>query len=119
MIGHKDDRYCAFGWAAARLDDLIDLPASRLAALSLILAALLTPGASARDAARAVIRDASRHRSPNAGWPKPRWPARWAFMGARKREADVVDIKRALALYRLACIVEGAALAGAALITRA
>ena len=36
MIGHKDERYSAFGWAAARLDDLVNLPASRLAALWLI-----------------------------------------------------------------------------------
>ena len=70
MIGHRDERYKAFGWAAARTDDLVNLPASRLAALWLILGAFLTPGASARDAARAVWRDASRHRSPNAGWPE-------------------------------------------------
>ena len=70
MIGHKNDRYIAFGWAAARLDDLVNLPASRLAALWFILAAALTPGASARDAAQAVRRDARRHRSPNAGWPE-------------------------------------------------
>ena len=41
MIGHKNDRYAAFGWAAARLDDLVNLPASRLAALWLVLAAAL------------------------------------------------------------------------------
>ena len=58
MIGHRDERHKAFGWAAARFDDLVNLPASRLAALWLILGALLTPGASARDAARAVWRDA-------------------------------------------------------------
>ena len=39
MIGHKNERYAAFGWAAARLDDLVNLPASRLAALWLVLAA--------------------------------------------------------------------------------
>ena len=39
MIGHKNERYGAFGWAAARLDDLVNLPASRLAALWLVLAA--------------------------------------------------------------------------------
>ena len=48
----------------------MNLPASRLAALWFILAAALTPGASARDAAQAVRRDAGRHRSPNAGWPE-------------------------------------------------
>ena len=131
MIGHKDDRYGAFGWAAARLDDLVNLPASRLAALWLILAAALTPGASARDAARIVRRDAARHRSPNAGWPEaamagalglklagPRVYGRTlvedAFMGEGRREATARDIRRALRLYRWACGIEAAALAAAA-----
>ena len=131
MIGHKDDRYAAFGWAAARLDDLVNLPASRLAALWLIIAAALTPGASALDAARAVWRDASRHRSPNAGWPEAAMAGALglelagprvygatlvddAFMGEGKREATVGDIRRALGLYRLACVVEALALAAAA-----
>ena len=136
MIGHRDDRYAAFGWAAARLDDLVNLPASRLAALWLILAAALTPGASARDAARAVWRDASRHRSPNAGWPEaamagalglklagPRVYGETlvddAFMGEGRREADAADIRRALRLYRPACVIQALALAGAALIAQA
>jgi adenosylcobinamide-phosphate synthase len=131
MIGHKDDRHRAFGWAAARLDDLVNLPASRLAALWLILAAGLTPGASARAAARAVWRDASLHRSPNAGWPeaaiagalglKLAGPRVYgdtliddAFMGAGRREADAADIKRALRLYGLACVIQAMALAGVA-----
>ncbi len=48
MIGHKSDRYRAFGWASARLDDYVNLPASRLAALWLVLAASLRPGLSPR-----------------------------------------------------------------------
>ncbi len=136
MIGHKDRRHGAFGWAAARLDDLVNLPASRLAALWLILAAALTPGASAPDAARAVWRDASRHRSPNAGWPEAAMAGALAlklagprvygetlvedaFMGEGRREADAADIKRALRLYRLACVVQTLALAIAALIAQA
>jgi adenosylcobinamide-phosphate synthase len=127
MIGHRDDRHGAFGWAAARLDDLVNLPASRLAAFWLILAAAVTPGASARDAARAVWRDASRHRSPNAGWPEaamagalqlklagPRVYGETLvddeFMGAGKREAGAADIRKALRLYRLACAIEAGAL---------
>ena len=70
MIGHRDERYKAFGWAAARLDDLVNLPASRLPRCGSFSPPLLTPGASARDAAQAVRRDAPRHRSPNAGWPE-------------------------------------------------
>jgi adenosylcobinamide-phosphate synthase len=136
MIGHKDDRHRAFGWAAARLDDLVNLPASRLAALWLVLAAALTPGASARAAARAVWRDASLHRSPNAGWPeaalagalglKLAGPRVYgdtliddAFMGAGRREAGAADIKRALKLYRASCAIQALALAGAALIAQA
>ncbi|HEX9167381.1 MAG TPA: adenosylcobinamide-phosphate synthase CbiB [Roseiarcus sp.] len=136
MIGHRDQRYAAFGWAAARLDDLANLPPSRLAALWLVLAAALTPGASPGDAARAVWRDASRHRSPNAGWPEAAMAGALAlklagprvygdtliddaFMGAGRREADATDVRRALKLYRAACVIEALALAGAALIARA
>jgi adenosylcobinamide-phosphate synthase len=128
MIGHKDERYKAFGWAAARLDDLVNLPASRLAALWLIVAAALTPGASARDAAQAAWRDAARHRSPNAGWPEaamagalglklagPRVYGQTlvddAFMGQGRREAGAADIRQALRLYRRACAVQALALA--------
>ncbi len=69
MIGHRSARYAAFGWAAARFDDAINLPASRLAVLWILMAAPLA-GGSARGAWAAVRRDARRHRSPNAGWPE-------------------------------------------------
>ncbi|MBV8107489.1 MAG: cobalamin biosynthesis protein CobD [Hyphomicrobiales bacterium] len=131
MIGHKNERYAAFGWAAARLDDVVNLPASRLAALWLILAAALTPAASVREAARAVRRDASSHRSPNAGWPEAAMAGALglklagprvygdtlvedAFMGEGRRDAAAADIRRALRLYRLACLIEAIALAAAA-----
>jgi adenosylcobinamide-phosphate synthase len=123
MIGHRDERYKAFGWAAARLDDLVNLPASRLAALWLILAAVLTGGASARDAARAAWRDASHHRSPNAGWPEaamsgalglklagPRVYGETliddAFIGEGRREANAADIRQALRLFTRACAIQ-------------
>ena len=77
MIGHKDERFAAFGWAPARLDDLVNLPASRLAALWLVLAAWLAPGASPIEAARAVLarlrEDTAR---PTRAGRKRRWPAR-------------------------------------------
>ena len=119
MIGHRTPRYEAFGWAAARLDDLVNLPASRLSALLLITAAGLSKNASANGAWRAVRRDAARHRSPNAGYPEaamagalglslagPRVyggvPVEDATMGDGRRDADSADIVRALALYRRA-----------------
>ncbi len=130
MIGHRDERHAAFGSTAARLDDLVNLPASRLAALWLVLAASLTPGASPFKAARAVWRDASKHRSPNAGWPEaamagalglrlagPRIYGETlvddAFMGEGRGEATATDIRRALGLYRLACLIQGFVLAAA------
>ena len=131
MVGHRTDRYAAFGWAAARFDDLVNLPASRLSALLLWLAAPLA-GGSARGAWRAVRRDAARHRSPNAGWPEaamagalglqlagPRlYGTAWvddAFMGDGRRDAGAADIRRALRLYRAACALQWLALAAAAL----
>ena len=70
MIGHHTARHRAFGWAAARLDDLVNLPASRLAALLIVAAAAISTKASAADAWHAMRRDAGRHRSPNAGYPE-------------------------------------------------
>jgi adenosylcobinamide-phosphate synthase len=63
MVGHLDARYERFGWAAARLDDLVNLPGSRLAGAATLVAAPSTAGA----AARAWRRDAAAHPSPNAG----------------------------------------------------
>jgi adenosylcobinamide-phosphate synthase len=129
MIGHRTPRYADFGWAAARLDDLVNLPAARFAALLLILASVLWNDASAGAAWRAVLRDAARHRSPNAGYPEaamagalglslagPRFYAgirvEDAFMGDGRREAEAKDIRRALALYRCADAILLALLAG-------
>jgi adenosylcobinamide-phosphate synthase len=66
MVGHKDERYREFGWAAARLDDLVNWPAARLTALLAIGAAPLVGGSSA-DAWHAAWRDGRGHPSPNAG----------------------------------------------------
>ena len=123
MIGHRTARYAAFGWAAARCDDLINLPASRLSALWLIVAALLTPGADARGALRSTWRDAGKHRSPNAGWPEAAMAGALglrlagprvygdtlvddAYMGDGLRAAEAADIWRALRLYVTACVVQ-------------
>jgi adenosylcobinamide-phosphate synthase len=66
MIGHMSPRYRAFGWAAARLDDLVNLIPARLTALLFIAVA----GPERRTALKVVIADAGHHRSPNAGWPE-------------------------------------------------
>lgn len=70
MIGHRTERHEAFGWAAARFDDLINLPASRMTGLLIVAAAFFIKGADPAEAWRAMRRDARHHRSPNAGWPE-------------------------------------------------
>jgi adenosylcobinamide-phosphate synthase len=119
MIGHRTPRHDAFGWAAAQLDDLLNLPASRLSALLIVAAAAVSPGASAADAWRAVMRDAPRHRSPNAGYPEAAMagalglalagPRAYggvriedALMGDGRRDATTADIRAALRLYQRA-----------------
>lgn len=120
MIGHKTPRHQAFGWAAARFDDLVNLPASRLSGLLVVTAAALMPGAYARDAWRAMWRDAKFHKSPNAGWPEAAMagalglalagPRAYGgvlvddvFMGeGGRRDATAADIRRALKLYAIA-----------------
>lgn len=120
MIGHRTARHQAFGWAAARFDDLVNLPASRLSGLLLIGAAALLPGASPRGAIAAVRRDARHHKSPNAGWPEAALAGALglALAGPRvyggqmvvdgymgtggRRDCTAADIRRALALYRRA-----------------
>ncbi len=119
MIGHRTPRHQAFGWAAARLDDLVNLPASRLAGLLIVMAAAMSAQGAAADAWRAMIRDAPHHRSPNAGYPEaamagalglalagPRVyggrEVKDAMMGQGRRDATTADIRAALALYRRA-----------------
>jgi adenosylcobinamide-phosphate synthase len=118
MIGHKSERHLAFGWAAARCDDLLNLIPARLAA-GLIVAAAWAARAQARAAYETALRDAGRHASPNAGWPEaamagalglalggPRSYRGAAMAGATlgegRREATPADISRALTIYRFA-----------------
>lgn len=66
MVGYRSARYRRFGWAAARLDDVVNLAPARLAA-ALTVAGAPVVGGSARGAWSAWRRDAAAHPSPNAG----------------------------------------------------
>jgi adenosylcobinamide-phosphate synthase len=129
MIGHRTPRHERFGWAAARLDDLVNLPASRLSALLLAVAS----GRGFGRSARAALRDAGRHRSPNAGWPEAAMAGALGlrlagprvygatrvedgWMGDGRAEADADDIERALRVYRRACGAGIALVAGGVIV---
>jgi adenosylcobinamide-phosphate synthase len=136
MIGHRTPKHEAFGWAAARFDDLINLPASRLTALLIVSAAALLSGMDTRAAWHAVWRDAKKHRSPNAGWPEAAMAGAlgialagprsyggvmgdYAYMGeGGRREVTADDIRRALRLFWVADMLLMAlmALVGVALV---
>lgn len=127
MIGHRTPRHEDFGRAAARFDDLVNLPASRLSGLLIVAAAFFVPGASPARAWRAMCRDAGRHNSPNAGWPEAAMAGALGlalagpriydgvlvddvFMGeGGRREANEVDIRQALTLF---CVADALLIAG-------
>jgi adenosylcobinamide-phosphate synthase len=64
MIGHRSERFREFGWAAARLDDVLNWIPARLAGM---LICLVGGGRAAMDV---MFRDVGLHKSPNAGWPE-------------------------------------------------
>ncbi len=128
MIGHKTPKYRAFGLVAARLDDVLNLIPARLTGLFLIIAAAFTPGASPWGAFKAMLRDAGKHRSPNAGWPEGALagalglalagPRRYhaeivedAWMGDGRARVTTKDMRRALYLYVVASLINGVWLA--------
>ncbi|HTT79663.1 MAG TPA: adenosylcobinamide-phosphate synthase CbiB [Stellaceae bacterium] len=130
MIGHKSPRYLAFGWAAARFDDLANLVPARLSGLFFAAAAGFSGDAKPGRAVVIMLRDAKKHRSPNAGWPEAAMagalglalagPRRYAdgvvndpWLGDGTAQATAADIARALRLYRLAGLLLAGLVAGA------
>jgi len=116
MIGHRNERYRDFGQTAAKLDDFVNLPPSRLSALLIVASAYVTRGASASSSWRAMRRDASRHASPNAGYPEAAMAGALGFalggprsyegaehdgawMGDGRSDLNAHDIHDALRLY--------------------
>ena len=114
LIGHREERWRAFGWAAARTDDLLNLAPARLSGILLCLAG---PGGWAT-----MARDARKHASPNAGWPEAAMAGalrlRLAgpiaydgvlqdkpWIGSGRMDASAVDVRRALGVYRRACLL--------------
>ena len=122
MIGHRSDRFLAFGMVAARLDDAANFIPARLSGVLLALAAAFVPAARPFAALATMWRDAAKHRSPNAGWPEAAMagaldlalagPRRYhgtlvadPWIGVGRARAELPDLRRALALFVLACVI--------------
>ena len=113
LIGHREDRWRAFGWAAARTDDIANLLPARLSGVLLCLVG---------GGWRTMLRDARNHASPNAGWPEAAMAGaldlRLAgpiaydgvilakpYIGDGRTDATAADLRAALAVYRRACVL--------------
>jgi len=113
LIGHREPRWRAFGWAAARADDLANLIPARLAGFLICMVAMR--------GFTTMARDAGKHASPNAGWPEAAiagalglrlaGPVGYDAMvqhkpwiGSGRANAGAADMARALVLYRRACL---------------
>jgi adenosylcobinamide-phosphate synthase len=118
MIGHMNERYRDYGWAAAKLDDLVNLIPARLSAVLITTACFFVPGASPSKAWQAARRDARKHKSPNSGWPEAAFAGALdlSLGGPRTYDGELVDlptmgngdtrlgpyhIARAITLYRM------------------
>lgn len=112
LIGHREEPWRAFGWAAARTDDLLNLVPARLAGVLLCLAGMR--GWST------LWRDRGKHASPNAGWPEAAMAGALGirlagpiaydgvvhdkpWIGRGTDAATAADVRRALAIYLRAC----------------
>lgn len=117
MIGHMNERYRDYGWAAAKLDDLVNWIPARLTAMLITAACFVTAHASPGSAWATAIGDARKHASPNSGWPEAAFAGALGFRlgGPRSYDGEMVDlpsfgtgkselvgsdILRALELYR-------------------
>jgi adenosylcobinamide-phosphate synthase len=134
MIGHQTRRYRAFGMVAARLDDVANWLPARLAGALLSAAGAFVAGASVRQGFRVMIRDHSKHRSPNAGWTEAAaagalglalmGPRRYGgelsvdpWLGDGRARASAADVRRCLHLYVIACVLLAAIVALIAVFT--
>ncbi|MEW7006548.1 adenosylcobinamide-phosphate synthase CbiB [Lentilitoribacter sp. EG35] len=125
MLGHMTEKYQDFGWASAKVDDLVNWFPARLSALFIIFASGL--GARTKppmSVVKVVLKDAKHHRSPNAGWPEsamagaldialagPRTYSEYkvddAFMNATgRKKLTFIDVELAKIVFLTACLIE-------------
>jgi len=122
LIGHKEERWRAFGWTAARVDDVANLLPARIAGVLLVLAGFRGFGV--------MLSDAAKHASPNAGWPEAAMAGALRIRLGGPATYDgvlherpvfgtgpapgVAEVQRGLSLYVVACGLMWLTIAGIA-----
>lgn len=119
MIAHKSRQYKEFGWFTAHIDDLVNLPASRITSALIACAAYFHKNGQYKRAVKSIWQYASKHVSPNAGWPESAMagalgfrlggPRHYegkivalAYIGSGKSDLTIEDIKNSLQIYDIA-----------------
>lgn len=94
MIGHRNERYSDYGWAAAKLDDLVNWVPARFSAVLVTAGCFFMPQVSPSAAWATARRDARKHDSPNAGWPEAAFAGALGFQlgGPRSYDGELVDL---------------------------
>ncbi|AIQ12247.1 adenosylcobinamide-phosphate synthase CbiB [Paenibacillus durus] len=122
MVGYKNDKYRYFGWASARLDDVLNYIPARITGLLLWAAALMTKELNAGRAWQAMRRDAAKHPSPNSGIPEAAVAgalgiqlggfnsyggivSERARMGTATRQLAAEDIRQTIKILRLTAAI--------------
>ncbi|MBI4185138.1 MAG: cobalamin biosynthesis protein [Proteobacteria bacterium] len=133
VIGAGSWRYAAFGLTSARLDDALGFFPARLAGLYLALGAIFVPTGRPLAALKVMLRDAGKHVSLNEGWPsgaaagaldlallgpgaRPGWGDAANWIGEGRAQATAQDVKRALYLYAVACLLNAGMVVALALV---
>ncbi len=129
MIGYRTERHAAFGMTTAKLDDALNYIPARIAGAYIVAAAMFVPKGLCSQALAVMRRDARKHRSPNAGWPEAAMAGALsvALSGPRSYDGKTEDnpwlgkefsarigpaeIRRALYLFVVACLVNAVVVA--------
>ncbi len=129
MVGYRTERHAAFGLVTAKLDDALNYIPARIAGGLIIAAAMFTPKGLSSQALKVMLRDGGKHRSPNAGRPEAAMAGALSVALSGPRQYDgkamdepwlgqefsarigVVEIRRALYLFVVACLVNAVVIA--------
>jgi adenosylcobinamide-phosphate synthase len=122
MVGYRNEKYIKFGWAGARLDDLLNFIPARITAFVILPLSALACGMSAGNSFRVMLRDRSKHGSPNSAHPESAvagalgcilgGPSKYfsemvdkPYLGDRIKEIDREDILKSVRLMYASSVI--------------